>query len=61
MMGAALAKGMVMVLSIWDDSAANMNWPGACTVAGPVYWHFSRGSDFVFLCAVQPDFFGFGV
>ena len=36
MMGAALAKGMVMVLSIWDDSAANMNWLDACTVADPV-------------------------
>ena len=62
MMGAALAKGMVMVLSIWDDSAANMNWPGACTVADPPFLPalFERGSDFVFLCVVQPGFSGLG-
>lgn len=25
-MGGALGRGMVLVMSIWDDSAANMLW-----------------------------------
>jgi hypothetical protein len=32
-MGAAMKRGMVLVLSIWDDSSANMNWLDSCTVA----------------------------
>ena len=46
MMGAALAKGMVMVLSIWDDSEANMNWLDACTVADYQTYNCSAHATF---------------
>ena len=57
MMSAALAKGMVMVLSIWDDSAANMNWLDACTVADPVSTSTFRGAAISFSSALFSQVF----
>jgi cellulose 1,4-beta-cellobiosidase len=45
-MGAALKEGMVLVLSIWDDSSANMNWLDSCTVATKQSYNCSDNADF---------------
>ena len=45
-MGAALAKGMVLVLSIWDDASTNMNWLDSCAVAEYQTYDCSTNADF---------------
>jgi hypothetical protein len=45
-MGAALKKGMVMILSIWSDSDANMNWLDSCTVQSTQTYNCSDNAEF---------------
>lgn len=61
-MGKALARGMVLVLSIWDDSGAHMQWldgaTGNVTVPGNLRGPCSpTGSDPVAIQAQYPNAF----
>jgi len=45
-MGAAMKNGMVMILSIWSDANANMNWLDSCTVQTTQTYNCSVNSQF---------------
>jgi len=45
-MGEALKGGMVLVLSIWDDSSSNMNWLDSCTVNSDQAYNCTDNADF---------------